>query len=317
MRRTVQFWQVADGSGAVLNVAFPARALVEKLQAARQACVSRYYTARDGYRMLGGGIETIPRPYVAVYRSRQVNLPGKDVAGEVVDLGLNKGEGLAEGTHFVFFPNNVVGVLYNFHGPNVRRFSAYLFHKFGLDVTFVPVYRRDIAAILEELDKMSKIELSIPANQVHLLSAADGDEFARPLAQTATILGDGNIRLEVSVGQGAGSERYEKVRSLARQLARRPDLDKFRVVKVYGRLEDESQSWPIDLKAEQLVTRKDVAPETPTSTRVSQASARAVICEVHREYRHHIRTVTAEMPSLTSSLPIGEINPEESPREGD
>ena len=226
MRRMVQFWQVADGKGDALDVAFPARRLVEKLQAARTAGVSRYYTARDGYRILAEGVQASPRPYVAVYRSRYVNLPGKDVAGDVVDLGLNQGEGLAEGTHFVFFPNNIVGVLYNFEGPTVRRFSAFLSFKFDLDVTFVPVYRRDILALLDRLDRMSKIELSIPANQVPLLTAADDDDgFARALAETADLLHSGNIQLKVSVGQGAGEERYEKIRDLARRLARRPVED--------------------------------------------------------------------------------------------
>ncbi len=230
-------------------------------------------------------------------------------------MSLNAGEGLAEGTHFLFFPNNIVGVLYNFHGPSVRRFTTYLLHKFNLDVSFIPVYRRDVLQILEALATVSKLEMSIPANQVHLLAGPTDDaddDFAAPLAQGARLLEDGNIRLEVSVGQGAPQNRYDRAKTLAKRFARRDDLDRFRVAKVYGRLEDESDSLPIDLKSEQLITKKDVEPETPRSTRVRQSSASAAVRQAYQEYRPHIRTVTETMPALTSALPIGDINPTES-----
>ena len=315
----MQFWQVVDGQGQTLPVSFPAKGLVRKLQKAKSDGVSRYYMTRDGYKMLALGVEMTPRPHVAVYRSRYVNLPGKDVAGDVVDLGLGAGEGLAEGTHFVFFPNNIVGVLYNFHGPTTSRFASYLFHKFELDVTFVPVYRRDIARMLAELDRVSKVEVSIPANQAHLLAAPDSqdgeDGFAQSLFHGARILGEGNVRLELSVGQGAPQTRYDELKGFARRLARRGDLHTFKVAKVYGRNEGEQESLPIDLLTEQLITRKDVDAETTTTTKVSQSSASAAVREAHAEYRDQIALITDAMPDLTRSLPIRDINHVEAPIE--
>jgi len=129
----------------------------------------------------------------------------------------------------------------------------------ALDVTFVPVYRQDITEFLSDLDRVSKLEVSIPANQVPFLARSkDPDGFASALSQSASLLDDGDVRLEVSIGQGAPRERSDRLKAMAERLARRSDLDRFRVAKVYGRLEDERDSHPIDLKAEQLVIAKEV-----------------------------------------------------------
>lgn len=310
----MQFWQVVDGRGQTLSASFPHKGLVEKLNEAKRDGISRYYMTRDGYKMLALGVTTAPRSHVALYRSRYVNLPGKDVAGDVVDLGLGAGEGLAEGTHFVFFPNNIMGALYNFQGPTTNRFAAYLRYKFGLDISFAPIYRRDVAQILVDLEKVSKIEVAIPANQAHLFAApTDGDDgFAQSLFHGARVLGGGNLRLELSVGQGAPTSRYEELKEFARRLARRDDLHAFRVAKVYGRREGEKENQPIDLLTEQLITRKDVEPEAPATTKISQSSASAAVSAAYKENRGQITLVTETMPDLTRSFPISTINPSES-----
>jgi len=225
--RTVQFWRIRHKDESDLPWPFPAAQIVRKLKKAEDDRLNRYRSAKDGVVVLGEGITSTPASHVVLYRTRRNNLPHIDLDGKVSDLDLPDSGGLAEPTHFAFHARNIVSVLYNNNGPRAGRLLDYINAKFGCEIDLVPIYREDLAAILEQM-RQTRIDVTMPASQAIQLTGTDEDDWVSPLVNAADLLEGGNISIRVSIGQkGKGEEkaaRAGRLRELMNQLRGRNDL---------------------------------------------------------------------------------------------
>jgi len=90
---------------------------------------------------------------------RRSGLPRLERSGRLRSLRIPAQSGLAEETPVVFFPDNIVGVVFNFYGPRVSRLATYFAAKAeGVcpPVTFEVLLRQDI---LEQLKRLRDIRL--------------------------------------------------------------------------------------------------------------------------------------------------------------
>lgn len=302
--RTVQFWRIRHKDGSDLPWPFPAARVVRGLQKASDAKLNRYRSAKDGVVVLGEGVTSSPALHVALYRSRRNNLPHVDQDGSISDLTRANGAGLAEPTHFAFHARNVLSVLYNNNGPRAGRLVDYINAKFGCEIDLVPIYREDLATILQDM-RQTRIDVTMPASQAVQLNSGDGDDWTTPLADTAALLDDGMISIRVSIGQkGKATERADRagrLRTLMNQLRSRNDLKGFKSIKVHGTELATGNPLTVDLLEQRFILRTEV-PAGPNG--VAPDDARSVLVAEHRRNQQFLKDAT---PDVTGSAPAGTV----------
>lgn len=298
MLRTVQFWRIAQRDGSALPVVFPGGAVVRKLQAADRKGQRRYRKCPDGVEILGEGLSLRPHPLLAIYRTRRDNLPRLDDNGRIGRLPLTGTQALAEPSFFAFLPRNIIGLLFNNDGPRAIRLADYLNAKFGCDVSLQPVYREDLAEVLEDM-RMTAVELSVSSNQVPLIGG--GDDWAELLDNASNLIEDGAISLKMSIGRAgdaaARQARTSKIRELV-DLIRGRDQDQmshFNRVKVHGTEPGTKNPITVDLLNQKFVAHVEVDAETLSD---AERAAPAAMTVIDQEWRTNRDFLTDSTPAV-------------------
>ena len=301
MLRTVQFWRIARADGAALPVSFPGRDVVRELQAANTRGQRRYRDCPDGVEVLGEGLLLGPHPLLAIYRTRRDNLPRLDDNGLIGSLPLTETQALAEPSFFAFLPRNIVGLLFNNDGPRAARLADYLNAKFGCDISLQPVYREDLAEVLDEM-RMTAIELTVSSAQVPLVGG--GDDWAELLDNASNLIDDGAISLKLSIGRGGNASarqaRTSKVRRLVDLIRSRSQdqMGHFSRVKVQGTESGTKNPITVDLLNQKFVARVEVDAETLSDAERAAPAAMEVISEQWRTNRAFL---------INSTPPVDEV----------
>lgn len=97
--------------------------------------------------------------HVRLFNIRRQGLPEVERAGRFGALPIPDDAGLAEQTHIVLFPNNIVGCEFNFYGPRLSRFAHFLVKKsphFVPQISFDGLLNPDIA---EQVARMEDVRL--------------------------------------------------------------------------------------------------------------------------------------------------------------
>lgn len=200
MLRKVQLWRFYDSSG-VPAPELPISALHALLQSQQPADLS----------LVGaGGYEThlapVPGsdPYLILYRVRDQGLPSERRGGQVVDLDPNVNE-LAEGSHFLFLPRNLLAFMGSGFGPRPTRLAEWIRERVGWDLKLEPVLRPNAGEILNHLERVAWVEIKVPADEVRNLDVSGFFQGANdPLGALKTMQRaqqGGVITLGFSVGR--------------------------------------------------------------------------------------------------------------------
>jgi hypothetical protein len=298
--RTVQFWRIAQRDGSALPAPFPGGTVVRRLQSAAKKGERRYRQCSDGMEILGEGLILRPHPLVAIYRTRRDNLPRLDDDGRIGRLPLSGTQALAEPSFFAFLPRNIVGLLFNNDGPRAARLADYLNAKFGCNVSLQPVYREDLAEVLDEM-RMTAVELSVSSAQVPMLGG--GDDWAEVLDNAKNLLEDGAITLKMSIGRSgdaaARQARTNKIRGLV-DLLRGRDQDQmghFNRVKVVGTEPGTKNPITVDLLNQKFVAHVEVDAEILFDAERAAPAASAVI---DAQWRANRQFLTDSTPAVTA-----------------
>ena len=119
-------------------------------------------------------VETDTRFQLATIR--RGDLPHIEDAGTLSSLNLRDRQGLAEFSHFMIFPNNLVGIVFNFYGPRSSRLSPYFQYSVPSSIqNFIlnPLIRQDALAQLEQLEELRSITLTIWPSYASIVQQAD------------------------------------------------------------------------------------------------------------------------------------------------
>jgi len=103
-------------------------------------------------------IDSIGSPIRArIGTKRRNDLPMIEVNGTTHDLTMPEGGGLLEPSHFVIFPDNVIGCEFNFYGPRPVSIRKYLLEKaedYIDEVIFTPIIRHDLNLLLSRMGEV-------------------------------------------------------------------------------------------------------------------------------------------------------------------
>lgn len=268
----------------------PASKLLKRL--AKLPWEDTYWTLPDGNAVnawvdsLG---DTLRMQLATVRRS---GLPLLDDAGRRSPLAIATTAGLCEAVHIVFFPNNLVGVEFNFYGPRPSRLPSYLRRVLGDDrvpaFTLDPLLRRDVTAQLDRMRHLRVLDLTVRAAYAETIAQADQDLGAAFVA--ARNVGAPHIvHLELRPepyrrDQWLGSKLLSGVRNLATRDDLRENTSRFivRGLNVDERVEE------IDLLKDHLVSSKKIVRLDHRSRALNDQAAYAAIEEAHAELKYDL-----------------------------
>lgn len=106
--------------------------------------------------------------------SRRNLLPEVEEQGQLTPLVIPVEAGLAEATHFVYFPAyKVLGLEFNFFGPRPSKFSEYIPNKasdFVNVINLQPILRLDVEEQLNRMGEISLLQIEAHRNAVGILN---------------------------------------------------------------------------------------------------------------------------------------------------
>lgn len=117
--------------------------------------------------------------------SRRSSLPELEKDGVLQPLNIPRNSGLAEITHFIYFPNkNVLGVEFNFFGPRANSLSFYLRNKsrnFSHPFEYIelsPILNQDVDALLKDMGEVNLFQMEVARNELEVVKELDEDLYS-------------------------------------------------------------------------------------------------------------------------------------------
>lgn len=280
--RKVQLWRFVDENQQPARVV-PGAALVRLLTSEQSAGADLSHTDNYGYITQ---LDPVPgsTPHVVTYRVRDTDLPSERRNGRIVDLNRNVQE-LAEGSHVFFFPHNHVAFIGNNVSPRPSRLADWLRARTGIDVYLKPVLRQDLGTALDDIAKITNIQLSISAAEVHRLDLSgffnDPEDPLRVLPEMSKFDQGGNVRVEWSVGLGHNHDPRFFRRVFER--LRGADVRGFSVAKAQVRTE-EGDSVPVDFIHDKVVVELPLPPDHGRLRTLTNGTARTIATDAWQHF---------------------------------
>ena len=250
----------------------------------------------------------VPLPTILLDKVRRENYPSiGDEEGTRQPMRLNAGEGLLEPTYFSFLENNVVAVLVNGNGPHPQRLAEYVRTKFSTPMAIVPVLRRDLDTVLDQM-RFTQVEVAVPAERV--TRDLVGGDWVEALDGARNLSQDGTIRIGLSVGQ-KGDAFYKKtfsdrLRSLTSELRQATGLGEFSTAKVTGKIAGRSGNQVIDLINDKFVERVEVDPDKFADPDQATSHAKEILAAAADGVSTYLRET---LPQVGSDLgTLGDFN---------
>ncbi len=246
----------------------------------------RYFATDDG-KITCCWIDQKFEPYRArLGNVRRSDLPQIEEKGKLEPLLISTNAGLVEQTFCIFFPNNIVGVVFNFYGPRVSRFTAYLDSKLIQfpypSMVFEQLLRQDVS---EQLSRMKEIKLI----QLRVMTS-----FINTITRANKSLGD-SFKALAEVGEAEEVEIILKQRPRSRSLLNKRLLDFSKALlkehdlryetsrfHVEGYDEDFKEKICLDLLNDKLISTKKIVK---LDNRYKALNADSAYSEIQRAYK--------------------------------
>lgn len=291
VERRIHFYRVDAGNdengSPVQFDPTPALAYIQRLRPTG----GLYWNEADG-----NGTFVLPHSVSApqkliVYRSRRSALPQVDHAAALQPLQLPDEGGLSEGVHVVFFPNNVAGADFNFYGPRMSRLAMYLRIKAADHaplLTFEPLLRKGVEEQIRRMPGLSFFSFRVKKAYAEELRSMDAS-LGAALDATLNLGSADEIEIVLRPRPRSGDNLGDKVKDLTLRLLH---LDSLRAAatafKVKGYDPTTEQVELVDLLKDQLVARRRIIKQNPTSRALLATSAMAAIEDTYRDMRDEI-----------------------------
>jgi hypothetical protein len=218
-------------------------------------------------------------------RIRHDDFPQVEVLGQLSPVPIPRNAGLAEQTHFVFFPNDIVGVEFNFYGPRPSRLASYFNEKTPDEMAFVlePLLRGDIAQQLRSLTDVRLLSIRTHSAGAEVIKELDKD-IGSALDALAKVKGAETIDLvlrprsrNLRLDRGLlGFAR--KVFSSADARAQVDRLSLRGMSELSGKVED------VDVLSDFMVSKKQVLRQDTHTRAVQSKSTYSAIREAYVEF---------------------------------
>lgn len=263
----------------------------------------------DGERYHGSGEEvtscwidsTNGQGRIRLGKVRRADLPSVEEHGNLSTLDLSDDEGIVEQAHMVFFPDGIVGMLFNFYGPRMARLRAYLKRKHPETpdtLSIDPLLRQDVVQQLNRFGHIRVLRLKIL--EPFLARLEDANQSLHRAFETIADLSDAEqyeLVLRPKPYERSWIDRgglLDSVRDLAGLVEGDPDArEEVTGFKVKG-FDTENESLDeIDVLRDHLVKAKTVVRLGDRSRSIEANSAYEAINEAYEELREDLEAAAA------------------------
>lgn len=255
------------------------------------------YLGQDDGNVLCAWVDSVDQQRARLATIRRSGLPLIEQGGSLNGLGLAADQGLYEPIHVQIFPDNIVGVEFNFYGPRPSRISSYLRRVAGNDLcpafTLNALLRQDVVAQLGRLQEVRVLELAVRPSYATAVRQADRD-LGAAFQAAARVGAPQLVTLRLSPEPHARHWLDRRVLSAIRSLAGRGDMrENTKVFKVKGLDERSGQVEDVDVLRDQLVSSKRIVRLNERTRAVEDAAAYAAIGEAYAELKSELEDAAA------------------------
>jgi hypothetical protein len=257
----------------------------------------RYLRDEDGFEICCL-VDELSSPQKARFcKIRRDDLPQIEHRGKLAALVIPKEWGLVECVHVMFFPENIVGLEYNYNGPRVARISEYLYAKTKNVCAKIPVFehllRQDAIEKLDHMRTVRKFRLKV--RESLFSSVKQADESLASTFEAAKEVGQAKeIELILSVGSGKGTLGTKPLEVAKRLLTLRDTNNDVIGGEIKG-YNEEGNMEIIDLLNAKLVVEKSI-PRQQARTSIPQSDlVYAAIKEAYLELKDQFPSASSEV----------------------
>lgn len=204
-------------------------------------------------------IEPICQPLRAnIGTVRTKDLPMTEHMGVTDPLNLPNGVGLYESTHFVIFPNNVIGSEYNYYGPRIYSLKKYIQGKVPDlvdEVELVPLMRHDFMEQIRKIGEIKKFRLKVHRDM--LLSRQKINANLRNTLEYSTKMANNIEEIDISLNSSDGINL--SILDNLPEMIHDPDvLGNILALKIRAKNEETKKMETFDLLQEYILSVKQV-----------------------------------------------------------
>lgn len=276
------------------------------------------FASGDRYRGSGAEVtccwptELEAPPRVEFGKVRRADLPTVEEEGNTQPLDLTEDQGIVEKTHFVFFPNYVLGMLYNYYGPRRSSLARYLGDKHGPtpeSLEFTPLLRQDVLDALDKFGRIRVLRLGVLRSFLRYLE--EFDESLYEAFEGVDRLGNAP-RLELVLRPEAYQRDWiegegglmDMIRRLAERVTGDPEYgEQVKKFEVKGLNVEEESVDEVDVLNEKLVRTKQVVRLGDRSRSIQADSAYDAIIEAYEELQDQLNDAVATFDDADERLP--------------
>ncbi|MED0673758.1 hypothetical protein P4S95_26725 [Aneurinibacillus aneurinilyticus] len=200
--------------------------------------------------------------------SRRSALPELEQQGTLTSLNIPPNSGLAELTHFVYYPNkDIIGIEFNFYGPRSSIFRDYIQEKskyHSEPVHFIrlnPILNLDVEQTLQRIGEVNMLQIELDKNSLFVAEELDANlkkafEAAAEVTESETV--EIVFRKKKYKREGFGFPFLKsKIIDFLKNEQNRESLSRFKVVSEDLWAEDK-KARGFDLLEDKLVSTKKI-----------------------------------------------------------
>lgn len=235
--------------------------------------------------------------YARWAKIRRSGLPQIELHGDMKALEIDEEAGVADTSHIIFFPGNIIGAESNFYAPRATRLALYLRRKAPDDtpksIIVEPLFRPDVRQRLREFRDVTLLSIGATASLAGDIGDVDAG-LGQAFKSTAESANAEIIEITMKHIQPiSGTDRLAWVRRLAGRLVGRDAVTEFRVA---GPRVDNDKMDQIDLMNDKLMTSKRIVRQKSRTRVVDSGSAYDAIEEAFDELGPSVTQAVADLP---------------------
>jgi hypothetical protein len=243
--------------------------------------------------------------FIDLYRVRSDRWPYLRRQGKVSPLDamlpLDDDDGLADVTHFGFFPGNVVVTIFNQFGPRATNLSRYMLDKTAVDVEYRAVPRDDMLDTLNKAAMVKRFNLRFASNQADVL-AGNGGDFASDAARLAGNLPQTDIEIMLTVhGSQRSGQSASRIKAAIGQILASSARNALKRAAVQIGDHDDYGRAVLDLLEEDIILTRPVPPGVRFKRYIGEDEAVAVLRDAYRTMNGELTRALGDLVEEASS----------------
>jgi hypothetical protein len=287
IERKIYFYRIDNGvNEAGVPIAFDPEPVLQVVEQLAFNTAERYLLQKDGNVLFCMAARLQAPQRIMFIQTRRNGLPPQEKDGQIKALNFAPEAGLAEITHAVFFPDDLIlGAEFNYHGPSIKNLPYYLRNRLQdkcPDFSVRHLLKQNVLEDLKAVPEISLARLRIRTSHLHAVDELDAD-LGSAVSAAANVAGAEDIEIIVRRKKGGLAQRIQAfTRNAAQKDSIRDDVEK---LTIEGKSVLSGRKEVVDILSDKYIFQSEVLLQDARSKAVRSDSAFHQIESVYSEHR--------------------------------